>query len=188
MFTIGGHIQQAYRSRILYNLIGFQALWLSLILLQDYAIPIAVALLLVHLALNNNKRGECATIALIAIPGIALDALLTFGGLYQFNAELFLAGIPVWLWLLWIAFACTVNFSLRWLVTRKTLFIVLGPPAAAASYYSAMRLGAVEFPNGALISATTVGAYWLFVCVWISALVNSSSSPFMRGDVSNETL
>ncbi|QQD20789.1 DUF2878 family protein [Venatoribacter cucullus] len=80
----------------------------------------------------------------------------------QFRRSDYFAGhsaalIPLWLMLLWLAFACTLRHSLDWLLRKPWLAVLLGLTAAPWSYYAGDLLGAVDAAPVALIM---IGIGW----------------------------
>lgn len=141
------------------------------VLLLDQAAVIVVLLVTAHVLLSRDGLAEFVTLMLVATPGIAFDSLLSSLGLYGFEGQRLVLALPLWLWLLWFAFAASINVSLRWLVRRKIVFVLVAPIAAILSYYSAMHLGAVSWPLGFSLVAMCLSVYWFLVACWIVTVV-----------------
>ena len=100
---------------------------------------------------------------LLALPGILMDALLVYFGVYAFAETTFYpqSGLPVWLMVLWLGFS-TFLWCIRKLILARTPFLIaaLGGLAGAASYLAGERLGAVMLPLGLLKSAVIIVICW----------------------------
>lgn len=172
---------------LLLNAAIFQLGWWSLILFANQALVFALLLLCVQLLLVNpgyrsalmaenavDEHSQLAeqsvkrtgysmkTLNAVLIPaviGIALDAMLHLGGVFEFDSPSRL--LPLWLCCLWGHFAATLGVSLAWLRDlpkwQQALFGVVG---GAGSYLAAFRLEAVAWPLGQ--SAT----FSLLILIW----------------------
>ncbi|WP_197712281.1 DUF2878 domain-containing protein [Polynucleobacter necessarius] len=64
---------------------------------------------------------------------------------------------PVWMWVLWVLVATTINGSLSWLRGRPVLGAICGP----MSYEAGIRMGAGAWPpGGQTIGFILVGVVW----------------------------
>ncbi|MBO2669805.1 DUF2878 domain-containing protein [Shewanella algae] len=172
---------------LLLNAAIFQLGWWSLILFANQALVFALLLLCVQLLLVNpgyrsalmadNAGDEHSQLAeqsvkrtgysmktfnavlIPAVIGIALDAMLHLGGVFEFDSPSRL--LPLWLCCLWGHFAATLGVSLAWLRDlpnwQQALFGAVG---GAGSYLAAFRLEAVAWPLGQ--SAT----FSLLILIW----------------------
>ncbi|GAB1105933.1 MAG: hypothetical protein Sw2PiMacB_02340 [Shewanella algae] len=94
-----------------------------------------------------------------AVIGIALDAMLHRGGVFEFDSPSRL--LPLWLCCLWGHFAATLGVSLAWLRDLpKWQQALFGAVGGAGSYLAAFRLEAVAWPLGQ--SAT----FSLLILIW----------------------
>ncbi|AYV12806.1 DUF2878 domain-containing protein [Shewanella algae] len=117
-----------------------------------------------QLAGQNVKRTgySMKTFNAVLIPaviGIALDAMLYLGGVFEFDSPSRL--LPLWLCCLWGHFAATLGVSLAWLRDLpKWQQVLFGAVGGAGSYLAAFRLEAVAWPLGQ--SAT----FSLLILIW----------------------
>lgn len=102
------------------NAILFNALWLGLVAIGNPFIPLAIAGLCFHLYIVDQPLHEAKIIAAIAAVGLLTDVLLTFSGIFIFEHT------PYWLLVLWLAFASTMNHSLKWVarIPMRPMFAV----------------------------------------------------------------
>ncbi|WP_335903127.1 DUF2878 domain-containing protein [Shewanella algae] len=172
---------------LLLNAAIFQLGWWSLILFANQALVFALLLLCVQLLLVNpgyrsalmaenavDEHSQLAeqsvkrtgysmkTLNAVLIPaviGIALDAMLHLGGVFEFDSPSLL--LPLWLCCLWGHFAATLGVSLAWLRDLpKWQQVLFGAVGGAGSYLAAFRLEAVAWPLGQ--SAT----FSLLILIW----------------------
>lgn len=172
---------------LLLNATIFQLGWWSLILFANQALVFALLLLCVQLLLVNpgyrsalmaeNAQDEKSQLAeqrvkrsgysmktlnavlIPAVIGIALDAMLHLGGVFEFDSPSRL--LPLWLCCLWGHFAATLGVSLAWLRDLpKWQQALFGAVGGAGSYLAAFRLEAVAWPLGQ--SAT----FSLLILIW----------------------
>ncbi len=172
---------------LLHNAAIFQLGWWSLILFANQALVFALLLLCVQLLLVNpgyrsalmaeNAGDEHSQLAeqsvkrtgysmktfnavlIPAVIGIALDAMLHLGGVFEFDSPSRL--LPLWLCCLWGHFAATLGVSLAWLRDLpKWQQALFGAVGGAGSYLAAFRLEAVAWPLGQ--SAT----FSLLILIW----------------------
>lgn len=125
------------------NFVVFQSIWISCIFGQANLIIIPATLLALHLWLTSQLNADLLVIAVVAPIGIAIDSALTIMGIFIFNEPTLV--VPFWLMLLWCGFATCLNCSFRPLWKFKYLTPVLGGIGGTLSYWTGMRLGAVEF-------------------------------------------
>jgi len=106
--------------------------------------------------------------------GTLVDALLTYSGLFIFNeteALLSFWPIPIWLSLLWVAFAGTVYHSLTVFKGRPVLASIAGAVFAPLSYIAGAKFGAVELGASILFSYIFIALVWSVVfplCFYLS--------------------
>ncbi|WP_459778454.1 DUF2878 domain-containing protein [Photobacterium sp. R1] len=104
----------------------------------------------------------------VAMLGCAMDSLLLWLGIYQFEGGL----IPLWLAALWLGFTSFLWFIHRNL-RRYSVVILLfaGSLGGASSYLAGLKLGAIVWPLGTKITFLIVSGCWLaftaLVLVWI---------------------
>jgi hypothetical protein len=111
--------------------------------------------MVLHYCLSSqNLAKDIKLILVISSIGAVLDSLLAILGVFTFSkAYLLLApqSIPLWLYLLWLAFAMTLARSLSWFVVRGWLFLVLAIVGGPLSYIAGRKLGAVSFEDSGII-------------------------------------
>lgn len=147
------------------NVIGFQLCWIACVVGgNSWAIPVCAAFFVWHWQVLKN--GEPMLLAAFAITGVLFDTALYKAGLLSFPGH-DAWFIPLWLMLLWLAFACTLRHSLDWLLRKPWLAALLGLTAAPWSYYAGDLLGAVDAAPAALIM---IGIGWAMLMFSIARL------------------
>lgn len=138
---------------IMINAILFQCCWFLAIFSDWYWAAIPLLLMLVHIyRVSSRKLHELKLAVVIAFSGITIDTLFKVSGIYSFGDVLLITerSIPVWLCILWLGFALTVNHSLNWLVKKAPWFVIGCAVAGPISYSTGRAKGVIEFSNQSL--------------------------------------
>ena len=131
------------------NFIAFQAAWFAAVLgaahgmpwLGVVAVPAALAL---HLALSPDWRPELLLALAAAGTGFVFDSILIAAGM--FSPVPYILPSPfssLWMVMLWVNLATTLNVSMGWLSGRYALAAVFGAIGGPLAYYSGAKLGAM---------------------------------------------
>ena len=132
---------------------------------RETLLPLALALLGLHLVLVHDTRRELLQMTAIAAVGISADAALSSSGVFLFpDGSL----VPLWLCCLWLAFATTLVRSLAWLGRHALLAGFLAALALPLNYWAGQRLGAVQFGYSLPATMAVMAAVWavLFPCLF----------------------
>ncbi|WP_338517673.1 DUF2878 family protein [Alteromonas gracilis] len=90
------------------NFVWFQTIWWLVILFRNDAVLPVVGLIFLWVVFSPKRVPDIKLMAVVLILGTVTDALLTLFGIFIFdetNALVSLWPIPIWLSLLWAAFA-----------------------------------------------------------------------------------
>ena len=141
---------------LLVNAIGFQCCWAACVLGGSAWAAIVVPLFFIW-HWRQRKANEVTLILVVTLLGTMHDSTLLNLGLFGFPEH---SGfiIPLWLILLWAAFAATVLHSMAWLLEKTWLAALLGAIAAPWSYYAGSLLKSIELTSPALISVALAWA------------------------------
>ena len=137
----------------LYNIAAYQIAWFACVLgaANDLAwagAALAIVVTALHLALATNVGAELKLIAAAAAVGLLVDSALARTGEIAWIAGIWAEGwAPYWMLALWIAFATTLNHSLRWVMSRRSVAVVLGAVGGPLAYLAGTKLGALEMPS-----------------------------------------
>ena len=157
------------------NALGFQLVWWLSVLGQGQWTLIVLAILGFHLLLVFDQAREAKVLLSVTALGVVTDSTLTLIGLFEFN-EGTESIIPVWLIFLWLGFAASLNHSLSMFHRNPWLAALAGGVFGSLSYLAAMRLGAVSFPLGVMVTGLVLLVVWavLFpVSLWLARWVSS---------------
>ena len=159
----------------LYNFVAYQLAWFAVILGAAHGMPragAAVALLVaaVHLVLRRD-RVELKLIGLAAVIGLLVDSALAItragplrGGMAGRVSR------PIWMLSLWIAFATTLNHSLRWLMLRPVAAALAGALGGPLAYLAGAKLGALTLATPA-VTLPFIAMLWTLAMVALSMVV-----------------
>lgn len=131
----------------LFNVVAYQLAWFAVLIgaARGMAWAGALVALLVgaaHLwqrrdAIEWRLMGACLAI------GLLVDSILGGTGQVRY-ADWPSAAAPYWMLSLWLAFATTLNHSLRWLMTRPMVAVLVGAVCGPLAYLAGAKLGALE--------------------------------------------
>lgn len=152
--------------RVLVNAALFQILWFAAIMGSAKLLiwpSILGCLLLVVWQLHPKRKhaGDIKLVGVAIVLGLIIDTLLLQLNLYEFTYPFPFEGIsPLWIILMWIGFALTVNHSMKWLELHPLLPALMGGIFAPLSYLAGLRLGAVEYLAGPLLISICISITW----------------------------
>ena len=136
---------------VIVNFIAMQATWFACVLggagqLPWIGVGTALLVVLLHLKLSPQIRPELSLLVLVGLIGSSWEALVMQTGWLVYPSGIIIAGTaPIWIMALWVAFATSLNVSMRWLKGRYLLAAALGAVVAPMSFLAGARLGGVEF-------------------------------------------
>ena len=123
---------------------------------RDAFAPLVIILIGLHFALVASPRQEAAELAPVVALGVVVDSLLSAFGVFDFGAQL----VPIWLCLLWVAFATTLTRAFAFLGKRYWLAALVGGVAVPFNYGAGAGFGAVSLPLDATTTALVLIAVW----------------------------
>jgi len=156
------------------NFVAYQLAWFAVVIgaAQGYAWAGALAALAVaavHLALRRDPL-ELKLIGLAAGIGLLVDSTLAMTGQVKFASAWPEDFAPYWMLSLWVAFATTLNHSLRWLMQRPVAAAVAGALGGPLAYLAGAKLGALTLVTPA-ITLTIIALLWTVAMVAFSMVV-----------------
>ncbi len=149
----------------LYNFVAYEVAWFACVLGAAKGLPwagaaVASIVTFAHIALSGRARAEVMLVVTAASIGLLVDSALAGSGYIAFESGVWADGwAPYWMVSLWAAFATTLNHSLRWLVGRPVIAILLGAIGGSLAYMAGQRLGALHIPAGAN-AVPAIAAAW----------------------------
>ncbi len=159
------------------NFLAFQAGWFACVLGGANDLPwlgtaVVAAVVALHLRRADHRGRELTLIILAGAVGALWDSLLVVLGWIAYPSGTLVAGTaPHWMIALWMAFATTLNVTMRWLKQRWLLAAVLGAVSGPLAYYAGHRLGGLHFSDlTSGIIALSIG--WAVLLPLLMALSN----------------
>ena len=147
------------------NYLGFYAVWVVCTIAVDrklplIALPVVLGYLLLHLAfVSRSWKKEAVLIASLTAFGAMNETVLSLLGAVTYQGALW-RGVAWWTLALWASFATTYWHAFSWLSSRPLLSSVLGASVVPVCYAWFGITGAIQYPNGPLRAALTIGAVW----------------------------
>ena len=135
--------------RVVLNFVLFQIGWFACVLGAANQLPwlgfvIAASLAGIQLAFVANPVKELQLMLVACVIGATFDQLILNHGVVYYQANGWSqAVVPIWIIGLWVAFASTLNASLRWLRHRYVIAVLFGAIGGPLAYMAAEKLGAV---------------------------------------------
>ena len=156
------------------NFVAYQLAWFAVVIgaAHGYAWAgalAAMAVAAVHLALRRDLL-ELKLIGLAAGIGLLVDSTLAMTGQVKFASAWPPDLAPYWMLSLWVAFATTLNHSLRWLMRRPLAAAVAGALGGPLAYLAGAKLGALTLVTPA-ITLTIISLLWTVAMVALSMVV-----------------
>lgn len=163
----------------LVNVAAFQVVWFASVLGAASGHPWLGAVALApfaawQLRVSGDRAYDLRALALFGAAGAVVDSLYPVAGMLSYAAPWPHPGLaPVWLVVMWLNLALTINHSLRWLRRRYGLAALLGGAGGALSYVAGWRLGAVDFHWPPVACAAVIGLAWALVLPVAYAILES---------------
>jgi len=150
------------------NFLAYQLAWFAVILgaangLAWAGAMVALLVAAAH-AIRHRRAVEFKFMGLAALIGALVDSTLALTGQVKFAAAWPEDLAPYWMLSLWIAFATTLNHSLRWLMHRPVAAAFAGAVGGPLAYVAGARLGALDI----VAPATTLP---LIALLWTPAMI-----------------
>ena len=122
------------------------------------AIAISIGILFLHLYLTDKNANDIKLSAIAATFGFIFDGFMQFNNMIIYNNP----GVPypftpIWIVILWILFAITLNHSLAWLKGRTSLAMLFGLMGGPLVYLAGEKLLAVTIANPNTLIVLAIG-------------------------------
>lgn len=149
--------------RSVVNFIAFQIGWFAAVLGAGHGMPwlgvaIVPLVLLLNLVLSADWRQELIVALAAAVMGFAVDTGLVAAGVFAPVPYLVSRPFsPLWMVMLWVNQATTLNSCMGWLRGRYLAGALFGAVGGPLAYLSGAKLGAASLPstNGLVILGIT---------------------------------
>ena len=149
----------------LINLSLFKAGWLASVFTAAASVPAAGAtvvtvVVVIHLLRAADVRNEMRLLLFAALLGFGWESLLVSLDLVRYSIGSPVPGMaPYWLVCMWILFATTINFGMRWLHRHVAVAAIAGAIGGPLSFIAGEKVGAVSFPEPEL-SLLVIAVGW----------------------------
>ena len=144
------------------NALLFQLGWLICVFAGDSLWLLAMAAIVaIHLLWISSWAAEGKLLLSVFLAGSALDSFLLNLGVFDFGEPRQL--IPLWLALLWLLLASTLNHCLAWSARPWWRASLLGAIAAPLAYYGGAQIAGVRLPLGTWQTLALLAAIWALV-------------------------
>ena len=148
------------------NFVLYQTGWFCCVLGAAWQIPwlgmsIALALIGIHLWLSTDRTVQLKLLFVAAVFGLAVDSTQLWAGVFAFSSGVIVEWLPPpWMTILWMQFATTFHYSMRWLSRRYMLSACFGLAGAPLAFFAGERLGAVEFLQPRVMHYAALALLW----------------------------
>ena len=143
---------------IIFNIVWFQVSWFACVLIGNKAALVVLLIISIAYLLIDKLRIEWPLIVGIGLLGLIVDISLIQLGVLK-SPGLFLP--PFWLSVLWVTFATTINHSLKPLLDKRALFLVLAIVGGPFCYKLGVQLSNIQFGYQHSISLMIIAVTWL---------------------------
>jgi hypothetical protein len=164
------------------NLLGFQLVWLAAVAgagkgLWWSGVLALVVFATLQLTFSAQRAADLRLMGVAAVIGLLLDSAWIWTGLIDFATPLPFAWLaPVWIIVLWLAFALTLNHSMASLQGRPWIAAALGAVGGPLAYSIAVHAWqAASLPDPAWHAYLAVGLAWAIVTPLLLALASRLS-------------
>jgi hypothetical protein len=173
------------------NFLLYQIGWFCCVLGAAWHFPwlgmtIALGLVGVHFWLATDRTTQLKLVLAAAGVGFVIDSSQLWLGVFSFPSGTVVDWLPPpWMSVLWVQFATTFHYSMRWLNRRYTLSACFGFAGAPLAFFAGERLGAIEFLAPRLTHYAILAFFWLAavpLLIYVSdyLLARSSRTPGYR--------
>ena len=160
----------------------YQIGWLTTIIgvREGYALlggSIALILAVIHLLLAQDRKTECRLMLIAGAVGLIIDSTQIAIGLLRFEFQSLVPWLcPPWIIIMWIPFATTLRFSLRWLLHRPLAAAAFGATGGPLVYVAGEGLGLVELNSPRSVTLVVISVLWALALTGLCTLAGRSKS------------
>lgn len=139
------------------NFVLLHVLWLAAVFgaaagTSAWSVCVLALMLLIGLLLSRHWKHDVLMVCAGVAIGVLFESLLIYSKLIEYRLMLHDELPPVWILALWMGFAQSFNYSLRWLVFRPVLASILGAGFSVVSVLSGLHIGAADSPYPVLLA------------------------------------
>lgn len=151
---------------VIVNVIAFQMAWLVLVLGAANGLPfvglvMALGTITLHLLRSPRAVPEAKLLLAAVTVGTVIETAILATGSVSYAAPALVSWLPpLWLVMLWPAFATLLNVTFRRFRSWVVAAVVFGFAFAPLAYYAGAKLGAMTMPDPFLRSLSIIGLAW----------------------------
>ncbi|WP_165904970.1 DUF2878 domain-containing protein [Parashewanella curva] len=136
----------------------FNLMWLGCVKYGNNVAPFVLVWAIVHLWMSSKPWQQLALVSFVTFVGIFVDTVLMHAGFFQFpnQGEI----IPLWLAMMWLSFALTINGCLSLLTRSKVLQWIFGMVFAPLAYWGGISMSDASFGQPFWLTLMVIGALW----------------------------
>ena len=133
------------------NYVLYQVGWLACIFGAAWSYPwmgvaVGSVTLGAHVLFAERRLDEWRLSCIVGLIGVVVESIQIAAGTLRFTQGVTVAWLPpVWLVLLWMQFAGTLRYSLRWVTERTSAAVLFGAIGGPLAYVAVSRLDIVQF-------------------------------------------
>src|SRR3990167_6412868 len=167
-------------AKLIVNTLLFQLGWFACVFGGDSLwLLIVAAVLAGHLLWPSSWAAEGKLLITVFLAGSALDSFLLNLGVFDFGAPRSL--IPLWLALLWLLLATTLNHCLAWSARPWWRANLLGACAGPLSYYAGAQIAGVGLPYGTWPTLLLLAVLWALLMPVLHGFARLYRSQYEQG-------
>lgn len=155
---------------IILNVAWFQACWFACVMIGNKAAIVILILVVLAYLLVPQLRFESWLLMAVCLLGFVVDFSLIATGILEKSSGGMLP--PLWLSVLWLSFATTINHSLKTLMNNRVLFLMLALVGGPLCYKIGVELTDIEFGFNTSLSLLIIAGVWLLAGMAILMFYN----------------
>ncbi|NMH58571.1 DUF2878 domain-containing protein [Alteromonas ponticola] len=156
----------------LFNVVWFQVIWILAVAYQMKFIYLVAALVVLHFFVTSTPKRDLFIMLVGVVIGCLIDNLLTANKVFVFSDQPSIGLIPVWLVILWAAFAISTYHSLSIWIKSRAVQILIGAVAGPISYLAGRHFDAVTFSFSTLVTFIILAIVWAILLPILIELSN----------------
>ena len=172
-------------SKIL-NAVFYELGWASCVFGAAWGYPLpgaglALLLVIAHVLLAEDRRGEIRLILIAVLLGVLLDSGQQALGLFSFKADGFGLSLPLWVFVSWAQFATLFHYALNWLAGRPLLAVLFGLLGGPLAYGGGIKIGAAQFGPSPMLTLGVLAVLWALVIpllAWLSGRIGTQDARY----------
>tara|TARA_B100002051_G_C16712233_1_gene627293 strand:- start:927 stop:1436 length:510 start_codon:yes stop_codon:yes gene_type:complete len=156
--------------KVFFTLTGYQITWLTCIFGElkfskpNLGLYVGIIYLLIFFYYNKNKINFLKIAIPISLSGYLFDSIMVYFKIYEFNDQILLGTLPIWMITLWLSFSTLFDEILVFLKNYKILGLflsLLGP----LTYYLGVPIGIINISNLQLF-ITFMVIFWILLMLF----------------------